>query len=197
MSNVATRKATEAAQRAEARIRACQYQRKVVEPEIAELSAELFPIIMAEHGHDDGERSSKFEVTLSVDGRYKVLDPDHPYPDVESRQYRIHVQKNYYKHEFYVHVETWRLVPNWAGHYNPRGSEKWDGVDQSWHKLQVLRALLKKESWDCPETLEGATTVLLRFMERVQDQMTDQEKAALICFQDSRRDPASSRKKRA
>ncbi len=188
MSTIAERKAIEKTERVKAEERKYSYYHAVVEPEIEERCHELYPIIM-ERAAEDSEESRWVEVTLTVDGRSYVLDPGEPWPLVGERKYRVKAKAKYYDHVHHIHVEEWRYRKNWSGHFR-EGQDAWCRVS-NWHKLQVLRALLKKEAVDDPSNHEGAIMLLLRFCEAHTDLMSQAQLAALSCSQFIRQDPAS------
>jgi hypothetical protein len=191
---VAQQKAHEEDERHKAEARRYEYQTKVVEPEIKELSRMLCLRFIAEGKTFDCFDNSMrdFFVDLAVDTRYSVLDPKYPIPTVQEGKYKIRAQKNYYKEEFYAHIEVWSQTAVWAGYHNP-GTPGWDSTGP-WHKLQVLRELARVDKkLNDPTTQEGALSVLLRYCEQqaAAGTLSQEQQAALIVMQDSRRDKAS------
>lgn len=190
---VAQQKAYEEAQRRAAVQRKDDYMTNVVRPEIVSLSVivckKLFETSDASW---EGKTRDTF-VTLTVDTRFSALDPEHPLPEIEvDGKYKVCAQKNYYDHEYYVHVEHWHRHAVWNGSYSP-GKPGWRGIDY-WHKLQVLRELARcDKNLNDPKTKEGAFNILMRFCEEhaAAGTMTPEVQAALLVMQDARRDPAS------
>ena len=171
-----------------------QHHKDVVKPQIEQAVNKLYHRLMVEPlagsaWNQHGPKSKPVIFTATLDCRSQVLDPDHPYPDIKPRQYRVYAQENYYDHPISIHAYWWD-----SGARRTTANDRWQAICSSsrgWYYLQVLNHLLEKIPAPQPETWMGAMDILIRKMQSQRCKLTPLEQAALLTLEDHQRDPAT------